>query len=330
MRILITGGAGFIGSSIAQRYIAAGHDVAVADDLSTGRTENLPMGARFFAVDITDFESLDRVFAQIRPEVVSHHAAQMDIRRSMREPMFDARVNVLGSLSVLELAVRHSVEKFIFASSGGAIYGEPGALPANESTPELPISHYGVAKLSVERYLHAYRKLYGLSFTVLRYANVYGPRQNPHGEAGVVAIFAGQLLRGEPCTIFGDGSKTRDYVFVEDVVQANVLALDRKQCEIFNIGRGIEVSDYEIFDVIRQSVGSTDEPIFAPLRKGEVRHIALDASAAARELDWTAGTELAEGIEKTIAHIRCELVSSATVASVAARDPLKGESREFL
>jgi len=334
VNILITGGGGFIGSGVAARYLAAGHNVAIVDNLSTGRKENLPAGARLFEADITDQVSLERIFEEVRPEVVNHHAAQMDIRRSLREPLFDAHVNVTGSLSVLELSVRYAVRKFIFASSGGAIYGEPRVLPAKESTPEMPISHYGVAKLSVERYLYAYHHLYGLEFIALRYANVYGPRQNPHGEAGVVAIFAGQMLRGEATTIFGDGSKTRDYVFVDDIVDANFLALERAGCGVFNIGRGIHVSDYEIFDAIRKALGYTRDPIFALRRPGEVEHIALDASAAARVLGWKPKIGLAEGIARTIVQIRRELDAKEMVESAVGRElrvrSLKGEYRDSL
>jgi UDP-glucose 4-epimerase len=307
MRILITGGAGFIGSHVATGYLHAGHEVVVVDNLSTGRMENVPAGAHLFRVDITDYESLKRVFAEIRPDVVSHHAAQMDIRRSLREPLFDANINVVGSLSVLELSVQYSVSKFIFASSGGAIYGEPQKLPATESTAEMPISHYGVTKLSVERYLHTYHHLYGLRFTALRYANVFGPGQNPRGESGVVAIFIGQMLRGEVPTIFGDGQKTRDYVFVEDIVEANLLALEKGNGGVFNIGHGIQVSDYEIFNTIRQGVGYTSGPNFATRRSGEVEHIALDASAAMAVLGWKPRIGLIEGIARTIAHLRSEI-----------------------
>jgi UDP-glucose 4-epimerase len=307
LKILITGGAGFIGSHVTTAYLNRGYEVGVVDNLSTGRIENIPAGARLFRVDIADFEGLRRVFAELRPEIVSHHAAQMDIRRSLREPLFDANVNVVGSLSVLELSAQYTVKKFIFASSGGAIYGEPQLLPATESTVEMPISHYGVTKLSVERYLYAYHHLYGLNFTALRYANVFGPRQNPHGEAGVAAIFIRQMLQGEVPTIFGDGSKTRDYVFVEDVAEANCLAVERGDCGVFNIGRGIQVSDYEIFDAIRESLGYAHEPNFAPRRLGEVEHIALDASAAANKLGWKPTIGLVEGIARTIAHIRSEV-----------------------
>lgn len=307
MKILITGGAGFIGSHIAASYLEAGHDVAIVDNLSTGRPANVPASAKFFCADITDAARLDRIFREFRPETVSHHAAQMDIRRSLREPILDANINVVGSLAVLEASVQYRVKEFIFASSGGAVYGEPRELPADESTPERPISHYGVAKLCVERYLHAYHHLYGLKFTTLRYANVFGPRQNPRGEAGVVSIFIRQMLQGEIPTIFGDGSKTRDYVFVEDVVSANLLALGASRCGTFNIGRGVQVSDYEIFSAIRQEVGFADEPKFGPPRTGEVEHICVNAEAAASVLRWKPVVNLRDGIKRTVAYVRSEL-----------------------
>src|ERR1700730_6267882 len=307
MKILITGGAGFIGSSVAAGYDSAGHDVTVVDDLSTGRRANLSARIPLFTIDITDYASLERIFEEVRPEVISHHAAQLDVRRSLREPLIDAKINVIGSLSVLELAVRYKAKKIIFASSGGAIYGEPSSLPAAESTVEMPISHYGVAKLSVERYLRAYHFLHGLKFTILRYANVYGPRQNPYGEAGVVAIFGGQALRNEVSTIFADCSKTRDYVFIEDVVTANLLALEKGDCGVFNIGRGSQVSDYEIFEAVQRVSGHKNEVRFAPHRAGEVQHIALDSEAAREVLGWTPAVGLEEGLAKTIECIAVEL-----------------------
>jgi UDP-glucose 4-epimerase len=250
------------------------------------------------------------VVLEVRPEIVNHHAAQLDVRRSVREPLFDAGINILGPLVLLELCVECSVKRFMFASSGGAIYGEPPKLPADESTLEMPISHYGVAKLAVERYLHAYQHLYGLSFTVLRYANVYGPRQRTHGEAGVVAIFAGQMLRGEIPTIYGDGTKTRDYVFVEDIVRANVLALEAGEGKVLNLGRGIQVTNYEVFDAVRRGTGFKEEPRFAPRRLGEVEHIALDATAAWRVLGWKAEVGFGDGIERTVRHIRSRMAES--------------------
>jgi len=304
MRILVTGGAGFIGSHVSRAYLAAGHEVAIVDDLSRGHRENLPSGARFFPIDIRDVASLRQAFAAMRPEVVNHHAAQMDIRRSLRDPLFDAQVNVVGSLAVFELSVEYGVKKIIFASSGGAIYGEPQVVPVTEEAPEMPISHYGVAKLTVERYLHVYKHVYDLPFTALRYANVFGPRQDPNGEGGVVAIFAGQMKQGKVPTIFGDGSKTRDYVFVDDIVEANLLALERRNDGIFNLGCGVEVSDYGIFDVVRRAVGFEREPQYAPKRPGEIDHIALNARRAALQLGWNPKVALAEGIAKTVEHIR--------------------------
>ena len=304
MRILVTGGAGFIGSHVSCAYLVAGHEVAIADDLSSGCQKNLPAGAKFFQVDIRDMEALQRVFAEFQPTVVNHHAAQMDIRRSLREPLFDANVNVIGSLVVFELSVKHGVKRVIFASSGGAIYGEPKVIPVTEDARELPISHYGVTKLAVERYLNVYKHVYGIDFVILRYANIFGPRQNPHGEAGVVAIFAGQMLREEVPTVFGDGTKTRDYVFVEDIARANLLALSKGEGEICNLGCGAQISDYEIFDVIRRDVGFDREPQYAPKRPGEIEHIALDARRAALQLGWNPKVGLAEGIAKTVEHLR--------------------------
>ncbi len=304
MRILITGGAGFIGSHVAEAYLAAGHDVGIVDDLSTGSRDNVPAEAHFSQADINDLPSIEKVFADFRPEVVSHHAAQMDVRRSLRERRFDAEVNILGSLSILELCIRSGVKKIIFASSGGAVYGQPKKLPVAETAAEAPISHYGVAKLTVERYLHLYKYLHGLSFTSLRYANVYGPRQNPQGEAGVVAIFAGQMLQGKTPTIFGDGSKTRDYVYIEDAVSANMLSLTRGDGCTCNIGCGVETSDYEIFDEIRRYLRLALEPRFAPPIRGEVEHIALDIGFAARVLNWKPKTCLRDGLAKSVDHVR--------------------------
>jgi UDP-glucose 4-epimerase len=306
MRILVTGGAGFIGSHVSSAYLAAGHEVAIADDLSTGRQKNLPAKANFFQVDIRDMEVMGRVFEEFQPTVINHLAAQMDIRRSLREPLFDASVNVIGSLVIFELCVKHRVKRAIFASSGGAIYGEPKVLPVTEETRELPISHYGVTKLAVERYLGVYKQVYGIDSVILRYANVYGPRQNPGGEAGVVAIFAGQMLKGEVPTIFGDGSKTRDYVFVDDIAEANLLALSKGNGEIYNLGCGVQVSDYDIFNVIRRAVGFDQEPQYAPKRPGEIEHIALDAHRAALQLSWSPKVTLTAGIAKTVEHIRSE------------------------
>ena len=234
MKILVTGGAGFIGSHIVDRYLQEGHEVAVVDDLSTGRRENLNPAASFHRVSITDERALRRVFEDERPEVVNHHAAQMDVRRSVAEPQFDAQTNIIGVINVIEAALAVGAHRFIFASSGGAIYGDAPIRPTPEDAPLAPISHYGASKLAGEVYFGLYRRLHSIPTTILRYANVYGPRQNPRGEAGVNAIFANLMLRGERPTIFGRGDKTRDYVYVSDVVEANVRALHRgfSECSI--------------------------------------------------------------------------------------------------
>lgn len=304
MKIMVTGGAGFIASHVSEGYLRAGHTVVIVDDLSTGKRENVPEGARFYQCDITDQEAVERIVAEERPEIINHHAAQMDVRRSVREPMFDARVNIVGALGLLEIAVKHKVRKVLYASTGGASYGEVSTVPVNESHPAAPICHYGVSKLTFERYLFLYRYLYGLNYTVMRYPNVYGPRQNPRGEAGVVAIFALQMLRGDQPTIFGDGSKTRDYVFVEDIVKANILLLEKGDGEILNLGTGTPTSDYDIFELVRAAASYEGEPRYAPNRPGEVPQIALDARKAQAISGWVAETRLKEGIARTVDFIR--------------------------
>jgi len=229
MKILLTGGAGFIGSWVAERYIKEGHDVLILDDLSTGRMENIPESAAFIKCDIRDDDAVRRAFAEFRPDVVNHHAAQIDVRKSVEDPAYDASVNIIGTIRLLESSVKSGVKRFIFASTGGAIYGEPANIPADEKTPPMPISAYGTSKYAVEKYLEYYRHIYSLDSVALRYANVYGPRQNPHGEAGVVAIFCSRILSGKPCTIFGDGEQTRDYVYAGDVARANLCALRQLQ-----------------------------------------------------------------------------------------------------
>jgi len=304
MRILVTGGAGFIASHVAEGYLRAGHTVVIVDDLSTGKRENAPAAAKFYECDITDSRAVEEIVATEHPDVINHHAAQMDVRRSVREPLFDARVNIMGGLWLLELAVKYKVQKFLYASTGGASYGQVQTLPVNETHVTAPICHYGVSKVTLERYLFLYKHLYGLNYTVMRYPNVYGPRQNPRGEAGVVAIFALQMLQGCRPTIFGDGSKTRDYVFIDDLVDANLILLQKGDGEILNLGWGMPVSDYHIFEQVRAATGYSGDPKYAPVRPGEVEHIALDATKARSVAGWTPKIRLEEGIARTVRSIR--------------------------
>jgi len=304
MKILVTGGAGFIASHIVDRYLQLGHQVAVVDNLSTGRRANLNPAVRFYEVDITDADAIAEVFEAERPQIVNHHAAQMDVRRSVAEPTFDAQTNVIGSLNVIGGALQVGVEKIIYASTGGAIYGELDYSPADEAHPIRPLSPYGISKHAVEHYLYLYQYLEGLDFTVLRYSNVYGPRQNPHGEAGVVAIFGKQMLAGQQPTIFGDGTDSRDYVFVDDVVKANQLALDEGSRQIFNISTGVATTVQEIFETVAEAGGYDGEPRYAPPRPGDVRHNALDSTKAQQLLGWAPGAALSEGIALTVEYLR--------------------------
>jgi UDP-glucose 4-epimerase len=296
----VTGGAGFIASHVVDALIAAEHKVAVVDDLSTGKLENLNPQATFYNLDIRSAEIAD-VFAEERPEVVNHHAAQMDVRRAVREPQFDASVNVLGSLNILECSRRYGVRKIIFASTGGAVYGESEDLPVNEGHPIAPLSPYGLTKHTFEQYLSLYRRLYGLAYTILRYPNVYGPRQDPHGEAGVVAIFTLQMLSGERPTIFGDGTKTRDYVHISDIVAANMLVINQNHGEVYNLGWGREVSDFQIFTTVRDALGVKIEPRFGQKRPGEIDHICLDGKKIHGQLGWQPKMSLEEGVARTVA-----------------------------
>jgi UDP-glucose 4-epimerase len=304
MKILVTGGAGFIASHVSDRYLEAGHKVVIVDDLSTGKRENVPSAATFYQCDITDYPRMEEIIANERPDVINHHAAQMDVRRSVREPLFDAKVNIIAALGLLEIAVKYKVRKFLYASTGGASYGQVDRVPVDETYPTAPICHYGVSKLTLERYLFLYNYLYGLNYTVMRYPNVYGPRQNPHGEAGVVAIFVLQMIRGEQPTIFGDGSKTRDYVFVSDITDANLKLLESGDGETLNLGRGEPVSDYKIFEAVRIAVGYEQLPKYAPVRPGEVNHIALDSARAQAVAGWAPKVSLEDGISRTVEFIK--------------------------
>lgn len=257
-------------------------------------------------MDIRDTAGVDRVFDEFKPEVVNHHAAQMDVRKSTRDPVFDAQCNILGSLNLILAAGRTGVKRFVYVSTGGAVYGDVPEkdLPADESYPVNPISQYGISKHTVEHYLFLYNRLHNLSYIVLRYPNVFGPRQTPHGEAGAVAIFSGLLLDGKPCTIFGDGSKTRDYVFIGDIVRANVLALQTDFCGIVNIGSGSGTSDRQVYDAVAAVVGTKLQPSYTAVRPGEVMHICLNATRAFKILCWNPSVPFPEGVRRTVEHIR--------------------------
>ncbi|MDH7487808.1 MAG: NAD-dependent epimerase/dehydratase family protein [Anaerolineae bacterium] len=303
MKILVTGGAGFIGSHVVEAYLAAGHDVAVVDDLSTGRREYVPPQARFYHMDIRD-PRLDEVFARERPEVVSHQAARANVRESLEKPLLYAEVNVLGSLNVLECCRRHGVRKVIYASTGGAVYGEPQTLPVAEDHPINPLDPYGASKHHVEHYLHLYQANFGIATTVLRYPNVYGPRQDPYGEAGVVAIFSGQMLRGDRPVINGSGEQERDFVYVSDVARANVLALGRGNGGIYNIGSGVGTSVNRIFELLAGLTGYAGPAVHGPPKQGEVFRVYLDARRAREELGWAPEVGLEEGLARTVAYSR--------------------------
>jgi UDP-glucose 4-epimerase len=303
-RALVTGGAGFIGSHVADAYLAAGFDVTVIDDLSSGRVENLPRGVKFVRCDIGSDEA--RSLAATGFDVVNHHAAQMDVRVSVADPRRDARINLDGLLNLLEGARAGGVRRVVFASSGGVVYGDSDRLPHREDAPKLPVSPYGVSKLASEYYLAAYRQLYNIEVCALRYANVYGPRQSPHGEAGVVAIFCSRVRRGESLTVFGDGAQTRDYVYVGDVARANVLAATKPLPPLrvlddiaFNIGTTREVSVNQLVDVLLAAAGARVPVRHAPARAGELMRSAVDPARAAREWGWAPEMPLAEGLRRT-------------------------------
>jgi UDP-glucose 4-epimerase len=304
VKILVTGGAGFIGSHVVDTFIANGHDVVVVDDLSTGRRSNLNPAATFYQVDIRSDE-LKTIFEKEKPQVIDHHAAQMDVRRSVVDPLFDADVNVLGSIKLIELARQYGVERFIYISTGGAVYGEPEYLPCDESHPINPICPYGASKHTVEHYLYMYHELYDLDYVVLRYPNVYGPRQDPHGEAGVVAIFTGQMLKGEQVVINGDGEQERDFVFVGDCARANLLALStEKSNTIFNLGEGKATTVNEVFAELKKATGYQLSAIHGPAKVGETRRIYLNASKAAQDLNWQPSVGLAEGLAYTVDYFK--------------------------
>jgi len=306
VKILVTGGAGFIASHISDAYIAAGHEVVIMDDLSSGKRTNLPAAAKFYHADIRTPEARE-IIRNERPQVLSHHAAQMDVRKSVADPGFDAAVNVLGMINMLEGAREVGIQKVLFASSGGATYGEQDEFPAPETHPHNPLSPYGITKATGEHYLYFYHAVYGMPYVALRYANVYGPRQDPHGEAGVVAIFTERLLANQPPTINGDGKQTRDYVFVGDVVRANLAALERPFVGSVNIGTGVETDVTTLYAHLRVLTGSPHPATHGPAKAGEQRRSVIAIQRAAKELGWKPEIPLEEGLRRTVEFFRARL-----------------------
>jgi UDP-glucose 4-epimerase len=306
VRILVTGGAGFIGSHVVDGFVNLGAEVAVLDNLSAGRREFVNPAAQFFLADLTDAADVERCLAAFRPDVVSHHAAQIDVRKSVDDPVHDATTNVLGTLVLLKACTRHGVRKLIYASTGGALYGEARFLPATEDHPVNPESPYGVSKHTVEHYLYLWKLLHGLDYTTLRYSNVYGPRQNPHGEAGVNAIFIGLMLGGLRPHVFGDGEQLRDYLYVEDVVTANTLALSRGSGETLNLGSGVGTSVNAIVLELNGALGTRLEPIHEPPRAGEIQRIYLDATRAKQVLGWEPRVSFRDGLKRTVEWFRVQ------------------------
>lgn len=298
MNIIVTGGAGFIGSWVSERYIKEGHNVLIIDNLYTGIKENIPKDAEFIECDVRNKDALEKVFTRFKPQIVNHHASQINVRDSVQRPEFDAETNVIGSINILELSVKYKVDKVIFSSTGGAIYGEPESVPVAESSRQLPLSPYGVSKLSVENYMKYYNNIYNLDYVILRYSNVYGQRQNPHGEAGVVAIFCTNILNKKPCKIFGSGGQTRDYVHVEDVAKANLLALSAPT-DTYNIGTSVETSVNDIVDSLKNIVAHDIEVTREEERLGEVQRICLDNSLAKNKLGWSPEHSFESGLEQT-------------------------------
>lgn len=307
MKILITGGAGFIASHIADEYINLGHEVFILDNLSTGFVENINPKATFINTDICD-KSLNKLFEVHQFDVVNHHAAQMDVRKSVADPTFDANTNIIGTINLLQNAVKTGVKKFIFSSTGGAVYGEQEYFPADEKHPTSPLSPYGISKLAVEKYLFFYNKQYGLNYSILRNANIYGPRQNPFGEAGVIAIFTSKLLAGEQPIINGDGTQTRDYVFVKDVVKANVKVLEDKIPDILNVGTGIETNVNEIFNTLNKIINNGQVEKHGPTPPGEQLRSVITSDKFYKRFNWKPTTKLEGGLKETVNFFEAKLV----------------------
>jgi UDP-glucose 4-epimerase len=306
LKILITGGAGFIASHIADAFIENGHAVFVLDNLSSGFEKNINSKATFVKADIRD-KSLSELFEMEKFDVVNHHAAQMDVRRSVADPEFDANTNIIGTINLLQNAVKYNVKKFMFASTGGAVYGEQEYFPADENHPTSPLSPYGISKLSVEKYLFFYRAQYNLNYTILRYANIYGPRQNPHGEAGVVAIFSKKLFNGEQPVINGDGKQTRDYTFVKDVVKANLLTLTDEKSDIYNVGTGIETDVNVLFNKMNDIIGKGQVEKHGPSMPGEQLRSVITSGKLNQKFGWSPSTLLDEGLKTTVEYFKEKL-----------------------
>jgi UDP-glucose 4-epimerase len=306
MKVLVTGGAGFIGSHLVDRLILEGHDSVVVDNLVTGKRRNINRAARFYKMDVQSWR-LERVFRNERPNVVMHLAAQMDVRKSVEDPMFDAQVNVLGTLNVLQQAVKHGVRKVIFSSSGGAIYGEQETYPAPETHVLRPLSPYGLSKLCGEQYLSYFQRVSGLQAVSLRYANVYGPRQDPEGEAGVVAIFIQKMLNNEQAVINGNGRQTRDFVFVDDVVEANLAMMGQETQGTYNVGTGVETSINDLYRILVQHTGSTCKEMHGPAKKGEQARSVIDCTKLRQEVSWEPKADLSEGLKKTVEYFRARM-----------------------
>lgn len=299
-KILVTGGAGFVGSHVVDAYINAGHTVIIVDDLSTGSKNNINKKGKFYQVSIADQKALEEIFEKERPTIINHHAAQIDVRVSMEKPDKDADINIVGMIHLLECARKWNVQKFIFASSGGALYGEaPDKLPS-ENDPVHPLSHYGVSKLCGEHYLHLYAHLYNLTYTILRYSNIYGPRQNPLGEGGVIALFTHAMLEGKTPKIFGDGNQIRDFVYAGDVAEANLKAIEKGSGKTINIGNGKTTSINQLFDLLKELSPFQGKPLYQPKREGEIYQSRFSIAFAKNSLDWVPKTTIGEGLKKTM------------------------------
>ncbi len=306
MKILVTGGAGFIGSNLALVLCERGDDVVIIDNLSTGKLENIPEKAKFQKLDISE-AVIDKVFEIEKFDIVFHMAAQMDVRKSVEDPANDAEINILGGINLLRSSAKHGVKKFVFSSTGGAIYGEQDYFPADENHPLRPVSPYGISKLSFEKYLYYFKLQFGLEYVALRYANVYGPRQNSHGEAGVVAIFCEKLLKGDKTFVNGDGLQTRDFVFVGDVVKANLLAMEHSESGEYNVGTGIETDINTIYEMIKSSIGSSQERVNREAMPGEQMRSVISYDLIKKSMGWSPTVSIENGIEKTVEFFRSKV-----------------------